>query len=100
MISPGVYNERVLDGLDYFLMEIGEHDMRAVMVLNNYWQWSGGMAQYVSYGMKAALFHIQHQKIGLLSWITQQNFTSVWIVKFGIVSMSLLSSIIIIPILA
>jgi mannan endo-1,4-beta-mannosidase len=23
--------------------------MRAVMVLNNYWQWSGGMAQYVSW---------------------------------------------------
>ncbi len=49
MISPGVYNESVFDGLDYFLMEIGKRDMRAVMVLNNYWQWSGGMAQYVSW---------------------------------------------------
>lgn len=49
MISPGVYNESVLDGLDFFLAQIGERGMRAVMVLNNYWQWSGGMAQYVSW---------------------------------------------------
>jgi mannan endo-1,4-beta-mannosidase len=49
MISPGEYNESVLDGLDYLLAEIGKRNMRAVMVLNNYWQWSGGMAQYVSW---------------------------------------------------
>jgi mannan endo-1,4-beta-mannosidase len=49
MISPGVYNESVLDGLDYLLAQMGERGMRAVMVLNNYWQWSGGMAQYVSW---------------------------------------------------
>ncbi len=49
MISPGVYNQDVFDGLDYLLMELGKRDMRTVMVLNNYWQWSGGMAQYVSW---------------------------------------------------
>jgi mannan endo-1,4-beta-mannosidase len=49
MTSPGVYDEHVLDGLDFFLAEMGKHDMKAVMVLNNYWQWSGGMAQYVSW---------------------------------------------------
>ena len=49
MISPGVYNESVFDGLDYLLAQMGEHGMRAVMVLNNYWQWSGGMAQYVAW---------------------------------------------------
>jgi mannan endo-1,4-beta-mannosidase len=49
MISPGKYDEKVLDGLDFFLAEVGKRNMKAVMVLNNYWQWSGGMAQYVSW---------------------------------------------------
>jgi mannan endo-1,4-beta-mannosidase len=49
MESPGVYNESVLDGLDFFIAEVGKRDMKAVMVLNNYWQWSGGMGQYVSW---------------------------------------------------
>ena len=49
MISPGVYDENVLDGLDFFIAEMGKRDLKAVMVLNNYWQWSGGMAQYVSW---------------------------------------------------
>jgi mannan endo-1,4-beta-mannosidase len=49
MTSPGVYDAAVFDGLDFFLAEMGKRDMRAVMVLNNYWYWSGGMAQYVSW---------------------------------------------------
>jgi mannan endo-1,4-beta-mannosidase len=49
MIAPGEYNESVFDGMDFFLAEMGERDMKAVMVLNNYWHWSGGMAQYVSW---------------------------------------------------
>jgi mannan endo-1,4-beta-mannosidase len=49
MTSPGVYDESVLDGLDFFVAEMGKRDMKAVMVLNNYWQWSGGMGQYVSW---------------------------------------------------
>ncbi len=49
MTSPGVYDEEVLDGLDFFLAELGKRDLKAVMVLNNYWQWSGGMGQYVSW---------------------------------------------------
>jgi mannan endo-1,4-beta-mannosidase len=49
MPSPGTYNEDVFDGLDYLLAQMGERGMQAVMVLNNYWPWSGGMAQYVSW---------------------------------------------------
>jgi mannan endo-1,4-beta-mannosidase len=49
MIAPGVYNQSVLDGLDFLVAEMGKRTMKAVMVLNNYWQWSGGMAQYVSW---------------------------------------------------
>jgi mannan endo-1,4-beta-mannosidase len=45
----GVYDERVLEGLDFLLAEMGKRGMLAVVVLNNYWEWSGGMAQYVSW---------------------------------------------------
>jgi mannan endo-1,4-beta-mannosidase len=45
--APGVYNEEVFDGLDFLLSEMKKRDMYAVMCLNNFWNWSGGMAQYV-----------------------------------------------------
>ena len=44
--SPGVYNEELLDGLDYFMAELGKRDMHAVLFLNNSWEWSGGYSQY------------------------------------------------------
>jgi mannan endo-1,4-beta-mannosidase len=55
MIAPGEYDGSVLDGLDFLLAEMGKRDMRAVMVLNNFWQWSGGMAQYVSWHEKSLI---------------------------------------------
>ena len=50
MPQPGVYNEQVFAGLDYFLDQLSQRGIRAVMVLNNYWEWTGGMSQYVSWG--------------------------------------------------
>ena len=50
MPQPGVYNEQVFQGLDYFLDQLSQRGIRVVMVLNNYWEWTGGMAQYVSWG--------------------------------------------------
>lgn len=47
--TPGEYNEVLLTGLDFLLDEMGRRNMRAILVLNNYWQWSGGMAQYVNW---------------------------------------------------
>ena len=55
MTTPGVYDKAVLDGLDYLIAGMGKRGMRAVMVLNNYWQWSGGMAQYVSWHEKSVI---------------------------------------------
>lgn len=55
MTSPGIYDQTVLDGLDYLIAGMGKRGIRAVMVLNNYWQWSGGMAQYVSWHEKSAI---------------------------------------------
>ena len=47
--APGQYDERVLHGLDLALAELAKRDMRAVLILNNFFQWTGGMAQYVSW---------------------------------------------------
>lgn len=47
--SPGVYDESLLEGLDFALAEMGKRNMHAVIYLNNYWQWSGGMSQYVNW---------------------------------------------------
>jgi len=49
MTAPGTYDERLLQGLDTLLVEMGKRDMKAVLYLNNFWQWSGGMSQYVSW---------------------------------------------------
>ena len=49
MSGPGQYDEQMLQGLDYLLAEMGKRDMKAVLYLNNFWQWSGGMSQYVAW---------------------------------------------------
>lgn len=45
--SPRNYDEALLQGLDFCLAEMARRDMRAILFLSNYWQWSGGFAQYV-----------------------------------------------------
>lgn len=45
--APGVYNDTILDGLDYLLMEMGKRRMVAVLYLNNSWEWSGGYGYYL-----------------------------------------------------
>lgn len=44
--APGTYNEELLEGVDFLLMEMGKRKMTAVVCLNNFWPWSGGFAQY------------------------------------------------------
>ncbi len=44
--APGIYDKDLLNGLDYLLYEMGKRGMHAVIFLNNYWEWTGGMAQY------------------------------------------------------
>jgi mannan endo-1,4-beta-mannosidase len=45
----GTYNDTLFDGLDFLLFEMGKRGMKAVLFLNNYWDWTGGMPQYVSW---------------------------------------------------
>jgi len=41
------YNETLLRGLDFLLDELAARDMHAVIWLNNFWEWSGGMGTYL-----------------------------------------------------
>ena len=45
--APGVYNDTILAGLDYLLAEMARRDMKAVLYLNNAWEWSGGYGYYL-----------------------------------------------------
>ena len=47
--EQGVYNEELLDGLDYLLSEMRKRDMYAILYMNNNWIWSGGMSQYLNW---------------------------------------------------
>ena len=47
--APGVYNDTILAGLDYLLMEMGKRKMVAVLYLNNSWEWSGGYGFYLEH---------------------------------------------------
>lgn len=48
-VAPGVYNDTILAGLDYLMMELNKRDMYAVLYLNNSWEWSGGYGQYLEW---------------------------------------------------
>jgi mannan endo-1,4-beta-mannosidase len=45
--SPHEQDEALLGGLDFCLAEMAKRDMKAILFLSNYWQWSGSFAQYV-----------------------------------------------------
>lgn len=46
-VEPGVYNDTIFDGLDFFMSELSKRDMHAVLYINNSWEWSGGYEQYL-----------------------------------------------------
>lgn len=45
--APGRYDDGLLDGLDYLMQQLGARGMKAVLYLNNAWEWSGGYTQYL-----------------------------------------------------
>lgn len=47
--EPGVYNDTILQGLDYLMAELEKRDMKAVLYLNNAWEWSGGFGKYLEW---------------------------------------------------
>lgn len=47
--APGIYNDTILDGLDYLMAELSKRNMHAVLYLNNSWEWSGGYSVYLQW---------------------------------------------------
>lgn len=47
--QPGEYNDTLLAGLDYLMVEMQKRDMKAVLYLNNAWSWSGGYSTYLQW---------------------------------------------------
>jgi len=46
-VAPGEYNDTILAGLDFLLKEMDARGMKAVLYLNNAWEWSGGYGFYL-----------------------------------------------------
>ncbi|HPS58508.1 MAG TPA: hypothetical protein PK514_10425 [Spirochaetota bacterium] len=70
--SPGEYNPELLDGLDFLLSEMDKRNMKAVLCLTNFWEWSGGMAQYVSWHGGGPIPYPNIRK----EWRTFQKYTA------------------------
>ncbi len=43
------FDETMFEGLDYALKVANDNNLRCVLVLNNNWEWSGGMNQYIEW---------------------------------------------------
>ena len=52
--QPGVYDEKLLEGLDWLLAELERRQMKAVLYLNNAWEWSGGYGTYLEWAGQGA----------------------------------------------
>lgn len=72
--SPGVYRQDVLGGLEFLLREMEKRGMQAVVYLNNFWPWSGGMAQYLSWAGAGPIPYPPPQPGG--DWIAYQRYAS------------------------
>lgn len=73
MPKPGVYDEKIIYGLDYLLNELGKRGMKAVLHFTNTWDWSGGLDQYLEwngYGPQP------YSKYGGYTWDKNQEYTS------------------------
>jgi len=74
-IAPGVYNDTILDGLDYLMVELNKRDMKAVLYLNNTWEWSGGYGQYLEWAHQGEESPVMQTQRGpmKMSWARRTN---------------------------
>lgn len=72
--QPAKLNENYLKGLDFLLDELAKRKMHAVLCLNNFWPWSGGMAQYIAWQSGSDIPYPPPFKGG--EWWKYQLFTS------------------------
>lgn len=74
--SPEQWDEDLLKGLDFCLAEMAKRDMRAVLFLSNYWQWSGGFAQYVRWATGETIPDPDLPKMAEGDWTAFMQFSA------------------------
>lgn len=70
--TQGVFNDTVLQGLDYLLTEMAKRNMKAVLYLSNNWEWSGGFLQYLQWNGVVADSILQRK----ISWDETRDIVS------------------------
>ena len=70
--EQGKFDEKVLDGLDLMLSEMGKRDMKAIIFLSNNWEWSGGFQQYLIWNNQVQ----NSMKTRKLTWDEQRDIVS------------------------
>jgi mannan endo-1,4-beta-mannosidase len=73
--KPGEYNADVAEGLDFLLSEMKKRNMYAVVCLADFWNWSGGMGQYLVWTGEADSIPYPPPHPGG-SWDVYQKFTA------------------------
>ena len=73
MTEPGIYDERLLEGLDFLLVEMRKRGIYGVLVLGNFWHWSGGFAQYLAWAKNKPIPYPSLK--GGISWAVYMDFT-------------------------
>lgn len=66
------FDEKVLDGLDIVLYEMGKRDLKAIVFFSNNWEWSGGFQQYLIWNNLVP----QDQKTRKLTWDEQRDIVT------------------------
>lgn len=71
--EQGVYNQDLLDGLDFLMAEMRKRNMYAVLYLNNNWIWSGGMSEYLKWN---GYGEVPNPFLEQYSWDQYMTYTS------------------------
>ena len=70
--EQGKFDEKILDGLDLVLYEMGKRNLKAVVFFSNNWEWSGGFQQYLIWNNLVA----EDQKTRRLTWDEQRDIVT------------------------
>jgi len=72
--APGTFSAEGLAGLDWLMGELARRRMSGVFILNNFWFWSGGMAQYLSWARGVPIPYPLPERHG--GWARYEDFTA------------------------
>jgi mannan endo-1,4-beta-mannosidase len=72
--APGIFNESLLTGLDFLLVEMAKRNMKAVIYFSNNWEWSGGFLQYLNWNGMISDSVLQRK----LSWDEMRDYVQLF----------------------